>query len=80
MSNFAIGQFEEPLCEIILNFGQQFRKRCCLLIFLCLALVAILFGSVELFKQFQKNILGGTFVICSNFFQIWASGLGVDGV
>ena len=63
MSNFARGPCEEPLFEIILNFCQQFRKRFYLMIFLFLALVAILFGTVELFGQLKKSVLGATFVV-----------------
>ena len=50
LGNFGRMPYEEHLCEIILNFGQQLR-RCHLKIFLVLALVAILFG-VEQFGQF----------------------------
>ena len=35
------------MCEIILNLGQQFRKRCCFKIFLSLGLANILFGSAK---------------------------------
>ena len=33
------------------------------MIFLFLALVAILFGTVELFGQLKKSVLGATFVV-----------------
>ena len=40
---FGRGPDEDHLCEIILNLGQKFKRRCCLKIFLFLALAAILF-------------------------------------
>ena len=51
MCNFGRGDYEEQVCEIILNFGQWFR-RCCLKDFLSGALVALLFSGVEPFMQF----------------------------
>ena len=39
---------EKRMCEIILNLGQQFRKKRCLnIFFLFLALEAILFGGSD---------------------------------
>ena len=63
LGNFCHGAYEEHLCKIILNLGQQFRWRCCLkkINFLFLALVAILFRGTELFGQFQRRALSGTF-------------------
>ena len=28
LSNFKIGHYGEPICEIILNLGQWYRRRC----------------------------------------------------
>ena len=52
LGNFCRGPYEEHLCEIILNLGQQFRKRCCFKIFLYLALATILFGKAKPFDDF----------------------------
>ena len=49
---FGRGCYEEQFCGIILNFGQWFRRRCCLKDFLSGALVALLFDGVEPFVQF----------------------------
>ena len=46
---------EEQFCGIILNWGQWFRKRCCLKDFLSGALAVLLFGAVEPFMQFWKR-------------------------
>ena len=65
MGNFGKGYQEEQFCEIILNFGQWFRRRCCLKVFLiwssCSPLVqrsvticAILVGAPE--EQFCEII------------------------
>ena len=48
LCNFGRGCYEEPFCEIILNLGQWFRRRCCLKDFLSGALAALLFGRAEL--------------------------------
>ena len=45
------GHYEEQFCEIILNFGQWFR-RCRLKDFLSGALAALLFSGAEPFMQF----------------------------
>ena len=34
LCNFCSGYYEEQYCEIILNLGQWFRRRCCLKDFL----------------------------------------------
>ena len=54
MCNFGKGCYEEQFCEIIFSFGQRFR-RCHLKDFLPGALVALLFGGVEPFVQFQRG-------------------------
>ena len=41
---FGKGAYEEHLCEIILKSGHWPGRRCCLKVFLFLALVAILFS------------------------------------
>ena len=52
LGNFGRGSSEEYLCD--LNLGQQFRRRCCLkmFLFLALALVTILFSGADLFGKF----------------------------
>ena len=52
LNNFVRAPPKEHLCEIISNFGHSFSSRCCLKVFLFLALVAILFSEVEQFEQF----------------------------
>ena len=54
---------EEQFCEIILNLGQWFRKRCSIKDFLSGALVVILFGGAEIFPIvpsffFKESIMG----------------------
>ena len=44
LGNFGRGYYEELFCEINLNLGQWFRRRCCLKDFLSGALAALLFG------------------------------------
>ena len=51
-SNFDKGASEKHFCEIILKLGPWPRRRCHLKVFLSLALMAILFSGVELFRQF----------------------------
>ena len=50
--NFSRGYYEEQFCEIILNLGQWFRRRCCLKYFLSGALAAFLFSGGEPIMQF----------------------------
>ena len=57
VGNFGKGPYEEHLCKIILNLGQQFRWRCHLMIFLFLALVAILFGGMNCLGNFGKGLM-----------------------
>ena len=52
LCNFGRGYLEEQLCEIILNFGQWFRRRCLLKYFLSGVLVALLFSGAEPFMQY----------------------------
>ena len=52
LCNLGRGDYEEQFCEIILNLGQWFRRRCCLKDFLSGALPALLFRGVEAFMQF----------------------------
>ena len=52
LCNFGRGYPEEQFCEIILNLGQRYRRRCLLKDFLSGALVALLFGEPERFMQF----------------------------
>ena len=55
LCNFGRGYYEEQFCEIILNLGQWFRRRCCLKDFLPGALAALLFGGAEPIMQFWKK-------------------------
>ena len=59
--NFGRGYHEEQFCEIILNFGQWFR-RCRLKDFLSRALPALLFSGAEPLMQFWYRALWGTFI------------------
>ena len=52
LCNFDRRNYEEHFCEIILNLDQWFRMRYHLDYNLSTALVAILFGGVEPFRQF----------------------------
>ena len=63
---FNLGRryYEEQFCEIILNFGRRFRRRCYLKDFLSRALAVLLFGGEEPFMQFLKKASWGTFKIC----------------
>ena len=49
LCNFGRGYYEEQFCEIILNWGQWFRRRCHLKDFLSGALAALLFIGAEPF-------------------------------
>ena len=50
---------EEKFCEIILNLGQWFWRRCRLKIFLSGARAAVQFGGAETFVQFIKEGIMG---------------------
>ena len=52
LCNFGRGYPEEQFCEIILNLGQLFRRRCRLKDFLSGALATLLFSGAEPFMQF----------------------------
>ena len=52
LCNFGRGYYEEQFCEIILNLGQWFRRRCHLNDFLSGTLAALLFDGAEPFMQF----------------------------
>ena len=47
------------MCEIILNLGQWIRRRCCLNIFIFLALLDILFSRAEPIVQFLIKVIRG---------------------
>ena len=49
---FGRGLYKKHFCEIILKSGQWPKRRCCLQVFLCLALAAILFSGQKRFLQF----------------------------
>ena len=55
LCNFGRGYYEEQFCEIILNLGQRFRRRCRLKDFLSGALVALLFGGAEPLCNFERR-------------------------
>ena len=55
LCNFRRGYQEEHFCEIILNLGQWFRRRCLLKDFLSGALATLLFSGAEPFMQFLKE-------------------------
>ena len=46
---------EEHFCEIILNLGHWFRKRCRLKDFLSGVLAVLLFSAAEPFMQFERG-------------------------
>ena len=56
--NFGRGHHEEQFCEIILNLGQWFRRRCPLKGFFSGALAVLLFGGAEPFMQIWKRAWG----------------------
>ena len=49
LCNFGRRYHEKQFCEIILNFDQWFRSRCCLKYFLSRALAILLIGGAEPF-------------------------------
>ena len=52
LCNFSRGYYEDKFCEISLNSGLKFRRRCSLKDFSSGALGALLFSGVEPFMQF----------------------------
>ena len=57
LCNFSRGYYEEQFCEIFLNLGHSFRRRCHLKVFFGGkrgALAALLLSGAEPFKQFLK--------------------------
>ena len=52
LCKYGRGYYEEQFCEIILNLGQWFRRRCHLKYFFSGILVADLFGGAKSFMQF----------------------------
>ena len=50
--NLDNGYYEEQFCEIILNWGQWFGRKCHLKYFLSVALAALLFIGTKPFMQF----------------------------
>ena len=52
LCNFGRRYYEEQFCEIILNLGQWFRRRCCVKDFISGALADLLFRGAEPFMQF----------------------------
>ena len=61
LCNFGKRYYEEQFCEIILNLGQWFRRRCCLKDFLSQTHAALLFSWPNPFMQF-KEASWGTFM------------------
>ena len=62
LCNFGRGNQEEQFCEIILNLGHWFRRRCLLKDLLSGALATLLFSGAEPFMQFWKRASWGTFL------------------
>ena len=62
LRNFGRGYQEEQFCDIILNLGQWFSRRCGLKDFLSGALATLLFDGAEPFMQFIKKASWGTFM------------------
>ena len=52
LCKFGRGYYENQFCEIILNLGQWFKRRCRFKKFLSGALAALLFGGSKPFMQF----------------------------
>ena len=54
LGNFGNGAFTEHICVKLFEFepAVHIRSRCCFLLSLWLAVVSILFGRVEPFRQF----------------------------
>ena len=68
----------EQFCEIILNFGQWFRRRCCLKDLLSGALGARpLFSGAKMYTFLKEVIIG---IINVRLYDIWNSGSGGDAV
>ena len=56
LCNFGRGCYEEQFCEIILNLGKWFRRRCRLKDLLSRALAALLFrGAVFFLCNFERG-------------------------
>ena len=55
MGNFGREPYAEQMCELILHLCQQFR-RCCLMIFLFLALVAICLVEQNCFGLYEEHL------------------------
>ena len=62
LCNSGRGYYVVQFCEIILNLGHRFRKRCGLKDFLSGTLAALLFGGAEPFMQFWKRASWETFM------------------
>ena len=52
LCNFGRECYEDQFSEIILNFGQWFKRRCCFKDFLYEALASLLFSGPKSFMQF----------------------------
>ena len=58
LCNFSRGYQEEQICEIILNLGQGFRRRCLLKDFLSGALATLLFsGALIMYAILKEGIM-----------------------
>ena len=63
LSNDGRWSPKEQFCEIIMISGHWPTRRCCLKVFLFLALVAILFSRAKVFSNFGRGpITEGTFL------------------
>ena len=77
MCGFVRGYNEEQFCEIILNLGQWFRRRCQLKDFLSGALAALLFSGANIYAILKEGIMGNIHV---KLYEIWTSCSGGDVV
>ena len=56
MERNHFSNFDKGACEMILKLGHWPGRRCCLKVFLFLALVAILFNGVEALGNFGRGL------------------------
>ena len=60
--NFGKVHYEQQFCEIIMNLGQWFRRRCRSKDFLSGPLAVLLFGAAKPFTNFERMHLGNIHV------------------
>ena len=71
--NYGKGYYEEQFCEIILNLGQWFRRRCCLNISYLELWGPPVGWSVNIYAISEEGYMGNIHV---KLFEIWTSGSG----